>query len=390
MSFRLEVITMSTSISHPSTAIDKRKAEVAGVTFYSLDVIITFFIIAPLVVSYWRGTWELMDHYLPREAPLNCFISYGIGVCLVMIFNLLQFKLEKCLHGQNVILFIICSRVYLYVLSGAIVNHWRGVWTLWDHYTGTGALSGMTSTIIGFAMLALFRGAKNAYAPPLLSVIDRHDNFFVISTRFRRTPKTPYNWFLDILFTTVVIHGLVVFVWRGSWVFLDAILYPDDKTKSSWVSLIIGYLICFIYVFWQKLAAIISRKLASKTIWLSIFESVYWIIGIHGSLNVWRGVWGLLNVFLLPGREPMSQWITHSMGVSLMFIGSYKSILPYGFALDGEGVTLPISYIQEMINRKSSPICTRTNGGRNGQKVADIDVIDVLMKDASSIEMEDL
>ena len=43
---------------------------------------------------------------------------------------------------------------------------------------------------------------------------------------------------LDGLFTVVFTNTVVVFVWRGAWVLLDALLYPHDLPMSVAGSLV--------------------------------------------------------------------------------------------------------------------------------------------------------
>lgn len=43
---------------------------------------------------------------------------------------------------------------------------------------------------------------------------------------------------LDCLFSVMVVGSLVVLVWRGVWVFLDILIYPDNKTLSAFSSLV--------------------------------------------------------------------------------------------------------------------------------------------------------
>ncbi len=41
----------------------------------------------------------------------------------------------------------------------------------------------------------------------------------------------------------VIIAFAVISFWRGIWGLMDVYLYPDDYTKSLWISLIVGFLI---------------------------------------------------------------------------------------------------------------------------------------------------
>jgi len=43
---------------------------------------------------------------------------------------------------------------------------------------------------------------------------------------------------LDTLFSVFVIGSLVVIAWRGVWGIFDLLLFPADKAKSAWGSLV--------------------------------------------------------------------------------------------------------------------------------------------------------
>lgn len=56
-------------------------------------------------------------------------------------------------------------------------------------------------------------------------------------TRLQGT-REPGLYVLDCLFSVLVVGSLVVFAWRGIWVFLDIMIYPDNKTLSALSSLV--------------------------------------------------------------------------------------------------------------------------------------------------------
>lgn len=94
------------------------------------DVFLSLFVISPLVISHWRGTWDFMNQF-PRLFPgMNCMIFGAIIHCglavlreplnsKLTLFNRLQTKpLSKSLN-----LYIV-KKVYTYVFSIACIMHW--------------------------------------------------------------------------------------------------------------------------------------------------------------------------------------------------------------------------------------------------------------------------
>lgn len=56
-----------------------------------LDVFVSMFLMTPAVVSYWRGTWALMDYYVfPENPDLSNVLSMLIGSISHVIFTMVR------------------------------------------------------------------------------------------------------------------------------------------------------------------------------------------------------------------------------------------------------------------------------------------------------------
>lgn len=152
-----------------------------------LDSILSIFVFSPLVVGYWRGCWQLMDIFLfPDNKLYSVLTSLGVGVLSGLFFCLVQGPLNSlCDHNKRPIIHLLISRLYTLIFSVSAVSHWRGVWSMWDLYTGTSWQSGATSFGIGLLTLALTRGLKNILAPPFLVVPDHPTGYFNVPTLFK-------------------------------------------------------------------------------------------------------------------------------------------------------------------------------------------------------------
>jgi len=117
---------------------------------FLIDNLLSAVVIGPLVVFYWRGTWELLDVYLfPDDKVASGWTCATVGnvglICLVY----LQKPLAKWVRVDNPLHWTLGYHMYMYVLGGLNVCHWRGVWVLLDHYTGICILSSWTTFAIG-------------------------------------------------------------------------------------------------------------------------------------------------------------------------------------------------------------------------------------------------
>lgn len=159
---------------------------VRGSLLCALDSCISILIVTPLVVGYWRGCWQLMGIFLfPTRPTLSVYSSVAIGIIPHFVFCLAQHKIKHLIDvNKSKILFLVVSRAYTAVFAIVSVNHWRGIWFLWDLYTGTSWQSGAISAALGLFLLVITRGVKNILAPPFVICHDDPNDYFTVHTLF--------------------------------------------------------------------------------------------------------------------------------------------------------------------------------------------------------------
>lgn len=94
----------------------------------TFDTFISLFVVSPLVVSHWRGTWDFMDQF-PRIFPgLNCMlfgllIHCGLSILREPLHS--KYNSEKSLqtNSSKLNLFLL-KKVYTYVFSIACIMQW--------------------------------------------------------------------------------------------------------------------------------------------------------------------------------------------------------------------------------------------------------------------------
>jgi hypothetical protein len=137
---------------------------------------------------------------------------------------------------------------------------------------------------------------------------------------------------LDGLFSVTVVGSLVVLVWRGSFLILDLIMFPNDAHWSAIGSAVngvtffslfvcaVGVLLltsiknnnCFfqqkkvlgystsllIFALQAPMASFCSRATGFRR--LAVLD-LHAALSYVGAFNVWRGVWYSFDLYLLPG-----------------------------------------------------------------------------------------
>lgn len=100
------------------------------------DSIFSLFLVAPLVISHWRGTWNLLDYYGNVLPPLNCII---FGATIHTTFAILReplrnLKSKECIKTKIKICLI--KILYTYLFSLGCIMHWRGSWAFAQELEG--------------------------------------------------------------------------------------------------------------------------------------------------------------------------------------------------------------------------------------------------------------
>lgn len=166
------------------------------VTFHDLlleklDSLFSALIVAPLVVSYWRGTWNLSDVYLfPDNKIHSAVASLIIGIVGHLVFTILQGWFRGLFNPNRHRLTFYCgSRLYTSIFGVVCVNCWRGGWQLIDHYTARNMTTLVSVTIFAITALMLLKTLRNVASPPFVVVTDEPTMYFNVPTMYRKSVR---------------------------------------------------------------------------------------------------------------------------------------------------------------------------------------------------------
>ncbi|XP_054264663.1 uncharacterized protein LOC128987698 isoform X2 [Macrosteles quadrilineatus] len=299
-----------------------------------LDVLLSSLVVGPCVVGFWRGTWEFMEAY--RESfPL--WWTLWVSGALHLVFALLREAFVEYFQHTG-LKYTLASRCYIYVFAVCCAMQWRSTWALLEDCTACEDVPNLLLwTVPSTVVLFVFRLFGNTLAPPFCIALDfKAEDVFVFPTMFNISgTRETWLYVLDCFFSVFIIGTLVVFVWRGFWCLLDNYLFPDRPDLSAWGSLVLGYMLVFATFATQPLMkALVSRI---DGFWRLVAVDIYLIFSFCGTVNVWRGVWNMLNIYFLPDTPVKSYWVSHVVSfVLLIFINSSNSILVRGVYIDAE------------------------------------------------------
>ena len=177
----------------------RQKMSFHSVVLEWLDASFSAFVVAPLVVSYWRGTWNLTDKYLiPSDKVQSKVVSLIIGIIGHLVFTIGQGWLRNNFSpDRQRLTFYIVSRLYSSIFGIVCVNCWRGGWQLIDHYTAQNMTTILSITIFAIVCLMMLKAIRNVTATPFVVVTDTANEYFDVPTMYkksvRRTSQTAYG-----------------------------------------------------------------------------------------------------------------------------------------------------------------------------------------------------
>ncbi|XP_028900718.1 uncharacterized protein LOC105219245 isoform X4 [Zeugodacus cucurbitae] len=302
-----------------------------------LDAVLSCVIVAPCVIAYWRGTWELMGVLLfPRSMPLSALMSFLIGLSGHFFFTITQSFFRSYIHpDKRRLTYYVISRSYTALFGIVCVNMWRGSWILCDWLTSADSLIIIAAvTLVSLMFLIATRTVRNLSAAPYAVTMDHKSDYFDVDTMF----KIPILGYITVVITFVI--------------------RPIIRCICKKIDGICKLIIC----------------------------DVFYFLIFFGAVNAWRGIWNLLDIYLYPDNKILSYWLTHLIPfLVLAALKCSNSILVRGVFIDAEGtpdecVTIPINYIKLHFERerkkKSIYICHQTDMMKKANKDAQINLIE--------------
>ena len=122
--------------------------------------------------------------------------------------------------------------------------------------------------------------------------------------------------FCDSFVVTLVFSPLVVGFWRGTWTLSDVYLFPDNPAVSAWTSALFGIAVNLTLYFLQSFfkECLDGCHLAVYVLCSRVYTYVFGV----SSVNYWRGVWHLLNVYT--GTGVTSCVSSAAVGLTLLLL----------------------------------------------------------------------
>ena len=191
----------------------------------------------------------------------------------------------------------------VYALAG--VSFWRGVWFLMKLDIGIGTFKLLGILCVSLAVLISSGVSRSLISSPLAISLDDHDGTFQRKTFFKKTSESKFWFFMDVIFINLVIRQLIVFCWWSLWSLENTFFsHPMDAEDipGTYDSLFFGYAGAALCLILDKL---IQNQITTKLYLVRPAATLMTILAFFSSVNIWRGLWSLLNRYFLPNIDEM-------------------------------------------------------------------------------------
>ena len=155
------------------------------------DTLWSCFVVTPLVVLYWSGTWKLVDAYiLPDDTGgdpslLSSYVSLGIGIAIGLSGYLILPILSEHINPEWSVKHVLVSRIFSYIYGFGILNFWRGIWNITDHFAGKDLKWSLVCYAISKLILIVLRSVSSSVSSPFVITKDHRDDFYKAYTLCR-------------------------------------------------------------------------------------------------------------------------------------------------------------------------------------------------------------
>lgn len=372
--------TTTTTTGEANSTSSKPAAETAttagGVALWIYEFLkdwLATIVIGFLVVSYWRGSWLLLDLYScgqPQESSLvrgdsfcfaieptnatrikSAWVSYAVGNALLavgvhLMWNGLWIP-RKAAAGASPAKIVSFSKMVkrtctVYVLGAATVNIWRGIWYLTDYLIlpNDPVTSWWITSLSGIGGAFLMYSGPSLMAPPAMFNMDGPginpppmavtilSSYYSITLPSSQKPPVSSTLVLigDALLSFGVLPIFVVWFWRGTWLLMDNYLWGlTSEHQDVYMSLAYGSALGIGLLFLGS-DDIVQLIPAHSAVMNHVAGRVRTLILAVGAVSFWRVVWLLWDEFI-GGTSYWSAWVSHMIGwIGLLMLGCMACI----------------------------------------------------------------
>jgi len=278
----------------------------------TLDLAFALLCIGPIVVVYWRGTFNAVSEIMSRDFPTldsrlkPSLILYLCGMSLKITLDLIKHSIREILRNEGAKQKIFATTIILYLDAIFSVLMWVEGFNFLNEFPILLSWYCLASILVVVSIiLMLLKAFHCTGGVPLTIKTDKYDDVFnptsYFGTKFNDNDIS-YKLILDTIFTYSIVHTFVIICWWCLWELENRyILYPCEitvKDIQAWDSVIIAFFLVFVVV------AICNHGNGGTTEEHAgrkrAVENFLAFLSFIAAVNYWRGIWSLLDFYFFP------------------------------------------------------------------------------------------
>lgn len=287
-----------------------------------VNLLLVLCLISPLTLSFWRGTWYILDLLVfPHDPFLSGWTTFLSSFGAIYLISLVENYVKAFLNGTRR-----KNQWYLmlfYPLALLTVASWRGLWMLIDYYSSPSFISGLVTHAVGFIIVFMAKATSSIIPVPGYCAsetsVDPSESILQLKIAFTRNAGNFCTRMLNTFITVFVVGSGVICYWRGTWIIQSMALKPGVSLKSSAFTIILGSTVCSVYYCLGEFLATKKPNPPYDPGWRIIEAAFVYILGL-GTVGVWIGIWSFLDICILPDRPVASAFVCHSFGIFFLYL----------------------------------------------------------------------
>ncbi|CAG0913262.1 unnamed protein product [Notodromas monacha] len=321
---------------------DEGKAWVEGKSAKVLEGFFIITVVGAFQVAAWRGIWQVTDEYVfPEHDGVSAFFCFVVGHVAMLPAIVFAHHLQDGLGGgTSTGLFVVISRLYTAVCSVLAVWQWRGTWHLLNYYIGT-SWEGFASTGgVSLVAMILLQIMVTIPCPPYGLEIDFRETYFsnadISFFGIEWKGELHAKYVVDRIFAVFITFQPAIVFWRAIWGLQDLFFFPENLVHNFLASLVLGVVVTAVAFVTRTWIRRLTRE--RKGISRLVIEYPYVLFCAFGCISLWRGIWEMFDICLIPDDYSLSNKITAVVGLigmMAMYIGN--TIACRGLTRDGKG-----------------------------------------------------
>eukprot|EP00096_Caligus_rogercresseyi_P011455 TRINITY_DN4500_c0_g1_i2.p1 TRINITY_DN4500_c0_g1~~TRINITY_DN4500_c0_g1_i2.p1 ORF type:complete len:342 (+),score=-6.09 TRINITY_DN4500_c0_g1_i2:138-1163(+) len=262
-------------------------------------------------ILFWYGTWWIWDHSvswsISNSTSLPCqvkdvpssFVEPWIFLSVALLLrSILDLGASLSKISDQGLFRVLVLKIFLVIQSFLAVLLWKCVFDTLHYMECYFVFSGYTVAIFLFPCLILLKATRTLIGNPAILLHDSIHIVYRVPTALRTDEiedsslKFTLVRFLDHLFSNIL-NLIPAVIWWAVWEVTDTSL----KTQYEWIYMISGYLlIVMAYRVEQVYFQTQTSDCNADRYCLRLTYICVTIIAFLGSILVWRGGWGILDL----------------------------------------------------------------------------------------------